>query len=212
MRLINRLTATTLATALALTSFTAAPARADGEDVAKVLAGVATLFILSQAISSNRKDDDRATTRRNAPDHGAAAPRANHPGANHSGNGAYYPRNDDRRNDNWRNEGSRNNDQRVDNWPNYDQPSRNIGRPDRNPARPGNEWRYRTVELPQNCASSYTVRNGHENYYGVRCLQQSGISNPPERCFQKLRNEYDRIVAGERCLIENGYHVEARRR
>lgn len=46
--------ATILAGALAVTGFTAAPARADAEDIAKALAGIAALAIIAKAI-----DDDK---------------------------------------------------------------------------------------------------------------------------------------------------------
>lgn len=48
-------TATLAAAAVALAGFTAAPARADGKDVAKVLAGIAALYIIGKAID-DRKD------------------------------------------------------------------------------------------------------------------------------------------------------------
>ncbi|MFY0693268.1 MAG: hypothetical protein JXR14_15255 [Paracoccaceae bacterium] len=51
--------ATILAAALGLATFGTAPARAD-EDVAKVLAGIATIFILSKALDN----DDPPATRR----------------------------------------------------------------------------------------------------------------------------------------------------
>ncbi|QBF33830.1 hypothetical protein [Thalassococcus sp. S3] len=46
---------------LAVTSLSASPARADGEDIAKALAGIAVLAIIGKAIKDNR--DDRHVTR-----------------------------------------------------------------------------------------------------------------------------------------------------
>jgi len=60
---LPRLTATALAATLALTAGTAAPARADGSDVAKVLAGVATLYIIGRALSDDDKGAAQAATR-----------------------------------------------------------------------------------------------------------------------------------------------------
>lgn len=45
-----------VAAALVITGLTAAPARADNEDVAKIIAGAAALAILGAAISDRRKD------------------------------------------------------------------------------------------------------------------------------------------------------------
>lgn len=52
--------ATILAAAIAVTGFSAAPARAaDGEDIAKALAGIAAIAIIGKAIKDSRdKDDD----------------------------------------------------------------------------------------------------------------------------------------------------------
>ncbi len=48
--------ATILAAALTITSFTAAPARADTKDVAKALAGIAALAIIADAVKDNDRD------------------------------------------------------------------------------------------------------------------------------------------------------------
>lgn len=48
--------ATILAGALAVTGFAAAPARADANDVAKALAGIAALAIIAKTIENNRDD------------------------------------------------------------------------------------------------------------------------------------------------------------
>lgn len=49
--------ATVLATAVAITGFTAAPARADNEDLLKILGGVAAIAIIGAAINEARDDD-----------------------------------------------------------------------------------------------------------------------------------------------------------
>ncbi|SDO07261.1 hypothetical protein SAMN05216196_103263 [Lutimaribacter pacificus] len=51
--------ATILAGALAVTGLTAAPARADGNDVAKALAGIAAVAIIAKALDDDRKDKAR---------------------------------------------------------------------------------------------------------------------------------------------------------
>ena len=53
--MFKHLTALTLSAAIALTSLTATPARADSEDVAKVLGGLTLLFILGKALEDDRK-------------------------------------------------------------------------------------------------------------------------------------------------------------
>ena len=50
--------ATVLATAVALTAFTAAPARANNDDLLKILGGVAAIAIIGAAINEARDDDD----------------------------------------------------------------------------------------------------------------------------------------------------------
>ncbi|WP_294620033.1 hypothetical protein [uncultured Roseovarius sp.] len=52
-----------VAAAMAVTGLSAAPARADSEDVAKVIAGVAALAILGAAIADAKDDKDRVVTR-----------------------------------------------------------------------------------------------------------------------------------------------------
>ena len=51
--------ATILAGALAVTGLTAAPARADAEDVAKALAGIAAVAIIADAVRDNDRDRRR---------------------------------------------------------------------------------------------------------------------------------------------------------
>lgn len=74
--------ATVLAGALVVTGFTTAPARADGNDLAKAIAGIAAVAIIAKALDDERKDK----ARRHAPakkhsvkptrhSHGYVAPR-----------------------------------------------------------------------------------------------------------------------------------------
>jgi hypothetical protein len=58
--LIKRLTTTTLAAAVALAGLAAAPARADSDDLVKVLVGVTGVYIVGNAISNSNKRGDRA--------------------------------------------------------------------------------------------------------------------------------------------------------
>ena len=53
-----------IAASLAVTGLSAAPARADAEDAAKVIAGVAALAILGAAIADAKDDKDRVTRNR----------------------------------------------------------------------------------------------------------------------------------------------------
>lgn len=53
-----------IAASLAVTGLSAAPARADAEDAAKVIAGVAALAILGAAIADAKDDNDRVTRNR----------------------------------------------------------------------------------------------------------------------------------------------------
>lgn len=77
-----------VAAAIAITGFSAAPARAD-EDVAKFIAGAALLGILGAAINNARKDDHAATRTYNPP-HGHRHGGNKHYGHNrHSGHKHY---------------------------------------------------------------------------------------------------------------------------
>ncbi|WP_306114806.1 hypothetical protein [Roseovarius sp. MMSF_3305] len=53
----RRFIATILATAVAITGLTAAPARADNDDLLKILGGVAAIAIIGAAIKEARDDD-----------------------------------------------------------------------------------------------------------------------------------------------------------
>ncbi|SDJ02239.1 hypothetical protein [Lutimaribacter saemankumensis] len=55
----RRFIATILAGAIAVTGFTSAPARADGSDLAKAIAGIAALAIIAKAIDDDRKEKPR---------------------------------------------------------------------------------------------------------------------------------------------------------
>lgn len=59
--MLRPLLAPVLAAALALSPVAAAPARADGEDLAKVLAGLATLYIIGRAVNQHRQEVGRGT-------------------------------------------------------------------------------------------------------------------------------------------------------
>jgi hypothetical protein len=53
--------AAAIAATIAITGFAAAPARADGDDVARALAGIAALALIARAI--DKRNDERAVTR-----------------------------------------------------------------------------------------------------------------------------------------------------
>ncbi|MBY6066184.1 hypothetical protein KUW17_05480 [Leisingera aquaemixtae] len=74
----RRFIALIVAAAIAVTGFSAAPARAD-EDFAKVLGGLALLGIIGAAIKHSRDDDDRHVSRKYTP-----------PAHNHSHGGHKY--------------------------------------------------------------------------------------------------------------------------
>ena len=54
--------ATILAASIAITGFTAAPARADSDDYVKVIAGIAALAVIGSVIAD--KDDDHKVSRK----------------------------------------------------------------------------------------------------------------------------------------------------
>lgn len=186
MTLFKRLTATTLAAALAFGATAATPARAGGEDVAKVLAGVATLYIISRAL----RDDDRGhatVSRHSAPTYGTVVPRTDSRSRTDDHRyGTPAPRRDDHR---------------------YGTPvprGNAYGHP-RN--------RQRAISLPGHCADSYRVRGGYADFYGAHCLSRAGIHSLPAACAVEVGgNRGSRTAYSERCLLNNGYQVEARRR
>jgi hypothetical protein len=62
-----------IAATIVITGFSAAPARAGGDDIAKALAGLAMLAIIGKAISDNR--DGHQVSRQAAPRHQYVQPR-----------------------------------------------------------------------------------------------------------------------------------------
>ncbi|MDC0659140.1 hypothetical protein N6L27_14135 [Leisingera sp. SS27] len=73
-----------VAAAIAITGFSAAPARADN-DVAKILGGLALLGILGAAIKHSRDKDDHAVTRTYNPPQNHSHNRHRHQGRNRHG-------------------------------------------------------------------------------------------------------------------------------
>lgn len=64
---LTKFTAGLMALSLAIGGFSAAPARADGEDVAKVLGGLLTLYVIGKAIDDNKSDKKQTASKPKQP-------------------------------------------------------------------------------------------------------------------------------------------------
>ncbi|NUB46330.1 hypothetical protein GEU84_018215 [Fertoebacter nigrum] len=180
--LFRRLTATLTAAAmaLALTGASAAPARADGEDVAKIIAGIAALAIIAKAIDNknDRKDKPVAVT-------------PTHPKPPHWGHDR--PRHDPPRYGRPHHDDDRYGNHRPDR-PRYDRPRHDI----------------RSPELPRSCALELRTRQGQTaTVYSARCLDREGFSHRlPRQCASdySIRGRTDRVYDA-RCLVSAGFRT-----
>ncbi|MGG7646214.1 hypothetical protein ACQ5SP_15485 [Rhodovulum sp. YNF3179] len=135
------------AVALAGLTATAAPARADGEDIAKALAGVATIFIIGKAIEQ-AKDDRRDKAKKPARK------------ARHHGGGDRQCLRQIRRHGEWVSY--------------YDRKC--LKRQDRHRDRAGYRGRDRHADrYPRTCQRKRWTRHGWESYYAQRCLRRHGF-------------------------------------
>ena len=180
--------ATILATAVAVTGLTAAPARAGDDDVLKLLAGVAAVAIIGTAIAKNRdrdRDDDYVTRQNydygNRRDHRHGTRHHNH---NHYNYG-------------------------------HKQRSRGFSRDNNHYAKPLPRRVQRKL-LPERCRVQARTRKG-ENFsaFGGRCLQNNyQYANAlPSQCAvnAKPRNGGKRrLMYGSRCLHDFGYRLNRR--
>lgn len=160
----QKLLASVLALSLAFTGFAAVPARADN-DAAKLLAGIATVFIIGKAIQNKKDRDARATS--NANNYTYNDRWNNNQGKN------YYeqPRRDQRR-DKWKDQ-RRNHRAKI-------LPSRCL---DRTWAR-GKWFHYygarclqrfgKARSYPSECRREVRTDRGWRNVYGAHCLGRQG--------------------------------------
>ena len=158
--MIKTLTATVLATSIALTGLTAPPAQAANDDFGKLLAGVATLFIIGKAIESNSKPRASVTTNRSTGSRPQTRTRTNDWGY------------DDRR---WQKPGRHKRQVRRS------LPAECLFRVRTRDGRRAVfgerclDNRYRAAfRLPEACKDTVRTRNGRRSVYGASCLRSHG--------------------------------------
>lgn len=164
----RRFIAIVLATAVAITGLTAAPARADNDDLLKILGGVAAIAIIGAAIKNSR-DKDKVS--RNAPYYGQRRHKDHHKHQRHTHNDHRYD-----------NHGARPLPNRVK--------RKLLPASCRVTARRYGEWfpaysnrcleqKYRhTNALPGNCAVKARVQHNNKRrlVFGSRCLGRHGFA------------------------------------
>ncbi len=178
-----------LATAVAITGLTVAPARASENDLLKILGGVAAIAIIGSAIAKNKDRNDDVTRRydyytpkpRHTQHH---RPRTRHHGHKHHGHKHHA-----------------NCGHRIDN-------KRRHHRNDHY-ARPLPK-RVQAKQLPASCRVHARNRHGDFLAYSNWCLQRkyTHIRSLPGRCATSARvlhNNRRAVVYNDRCLIKNGY-------
>ncbi len=163
--MIRTLIAATLSVALALPLATA-PARADidGDDVAKVLGGLALLYVLSETLQN---DNRRSTPTRRAPAPVYLPPRPRQ----------HDDRVRDRREGNWhRDDRRRHRDVRILPEQCYVTHRTRQGRVSGYSARCMQNAVARPGLLPPQCIRQLRTDRGPRNIYGPRCLRRDGWS------------------------------------
>lgn len=179
---------TLLAAAVAVTGFTAAPARADNEDLGAVLAGIATLAIIAKVI--DKKHDNAARARETQTRHPRVYTNPNRHPHVHT-NPHRHPRVT----------------QRID-----------THRVDRNPRhrvapRPLPD-RVARKALPGACFYKARTRNGKMGLFDKRCLNKNyhRAHRLPQSCTANLRGKQQRInpAFSARCLRDHGYTLARR--
>lgn len=187
--MIRPLAATALAALLALTPMAAAPARADQRDVARLLAGAATVFIIGKAIQNNRDKKKEEEKRK------AEVSRDSHDLYRYDRRDGRYERHDDRRDD--RHDHDRGRDrgpQNGDHWRGQD------------------GWRNGRAapreRLPAACREGLRTRSGTVGIYGSRCLSQNmrDARRLPSHCETSVwLHGRSRPVYEASCLAREGW-------
>ena len=172
--------ASVLVATMAITGFAARPAAAASEeDIARILAGAATIFIIGKAIQSSR-DNDR--------DDKKSAKKA------HSQRHDYKDKPVVIRKHDHKDKGRKVTNKKYD-------------RNDR--GRDGHQTRSRgATPLPQSCQISARTRHGTQTLYGARCLDHTYRSarKLPDECRREVRTSRGESKAySADCLRQRGY-------
>lgn len=175
---------TVLATAVAITGLTAAPARANNEDVLKVLGGIAAIAIIGAAISEAKDRDDKVTRGYN---YNYGKRHSNRHRGHRHGNGHYKHKHHGHNG--------------------YHDHNHNVRKNDLTRPLPS---RVQRKLLPASCRVQARNRNGNFLAYSNWCLQRKfrHASNLPGRCATNARilhNNKRNVVYGNRCLNRYGY-------
>lgn len=196
--------ATVLAASLAITSVSAVPARADGDDLVKFLAGATALVIIGNALDDNKKDrrtvtryDDRYDGRydrryddRHDRRHDDRYGRG-HDDDHRRGNGHWWGHDDGR--------------QGRDSKPKVYFDRRHDERATRDADK---KWR-RNV-LPAQCRSSFWTPDGTQRFMDGRCLKRNYSYNQdlPKKCkivvYDKNQKKSGYAIS---CLKDRGFRI-----
>ena len=176
------LLAPVLAAALALSPVGAAPARADGEDLAKVLAGLAGLYFVGRAVNQQRIEAGRDPLPWNIPGWG---------NGNRPGNGR-----------GWGNGNGQGNG-----WGDGDAPGWDNGYGNGNGW--GSGYGTQRPALPSYCIRNVDTRGGLVRGYDAECLEQAlPRERLPRSCEVRVearRGSYDLYRSS--CLAQAGYRM-----
>ncbi|WP_319825344.1 hypothetical protein [Thalassovita sp.] len=177
--------ASVLATALAITSISAVPAKAGNDDLVKFLAGATALVIIGKALDGK----GRASTRYDDNYHRHGGHKYNYQYDNIHRHGYIPP---------------------VHNGRHYD--DNDYGKPGRHYGKPG--YSNKKILLPGACETSIWSSNGHRKFLNVRCLNRRGVqvNRLPNQCHINVGKDRSGKIGGyaTNCLENRGYRVTNR--
>lgn len=179
--------ASVLAASLAITSVSAMPARADGDDLVKFLAGATALVIIGNALD-NDKNRSRRDDRRYDDRHGRHDDRSGRVGRDHDDRYRHGYGRDERPNVYF--------DRRHD-----DRATRDADK------------RFRRNVLPSQCKDSFWTPEGKRSYMEGRCLNRnySYSGELPKQCrITVLDKNHKKAGYSISCLQNRGYRVAGR--
>ncbi|KMK68521.1 hypothetical protein [Puniceibacterium sp. IMCC21224] len=206
--------ATVLATALTITSFTAAPVRAaETRDIAAVLGAAATLFVIGSAIQNARQDDERSKSKVIVRDHGYQGGRydnRDHRDDNCRGNdrGGHNNRCDDNNRGRHDDKGHKD-DRGHNNKGKGDDKGKGNDKGKSWDKRPS--WSRQLAPLPSSCLIDQRGRqNSRGSVFGANCLGRnySQANRLPNACRTTISTPRGRSTAyNVSCLKNRGYRI-----
>ncbi|MCX7565689.1 hypothetical protein OS189_04975 [Sulfitobacter sp. F26169L] len=180
----SRFVGTFTGAAIAMATFTVAPAYADDDRTARAIATILGLAVVGAIIHDNRQDKKKDHVR-------YKEPVRTYPKATTQSQGIYNGK---------RHHGGNAHQQ------GYNPPRHNVT-PKPLPHRVNRKL------LPQGCLRSFETRKGNVRMFGRRCLERHyrQVNRLPQSCFQRVRTfNGKRSGYGARCLSQNGYRLARR--